>query len=652
LTRLKIRTRLVVALAIPMLALGALGARYLSTINDLKVDGSLYDQVTGPGDVESDVARLSENQSRALIDAQQILTENEQAGIDGLVADLRIRHEQYDEAADAWAEGPLADQPALAEMLTTAYAPSVELYRVVDEELVPAIEADDQDAVDSAVHAVERAYAKHRAAADGVIEEARDAAATSEEAANARLDDSLRQDQLVAGALALLALLLGVVTVRSITRPLHRLEHDLPAIAEELRDMDLTVEQPEVHQLEVETHDELGHATQAFNSVVATSVDLAVEQVRVRENLTETLQHLGRRNQNLLRRMMSIITDLERGERDADALQELFRLDHIATRMRRNAESLLVLAGSEQTRRWSEPVAVVDVVRSAASEIEDYDRVDLANLEPVVVQGTVAADISHLLAELLENATLYSPPETRVAVVGRRVPEGYQLAVVDQGLGLDAESLERANARIRDAASTPSALTDSKLLGLNVVGRLADRHSTRVQLTPHPAGGLAAVVLLPRAVVAMPPTSAGIITEPAGPLPATAAPAPASVPAPALAPRPSTVTVPAAVPAPPTLVNGNGNGNGHAAPVAPAVVARLEPDEAGAPGLRRRVRHEADRTATAAPEVVHGPARTADEVRSSWAALAQGVEQARTENHHDPDTTEPATDTAQEGFAP
>jgi signal transduction histidine kinase len=488
-----------------------------------------------------------------------------------------------------------------------------------------------------------------------VLDAARTAAADSEAAAAAELDRSLRRDQFVAGILVALAIALGALAVRSITRPLRRLERDLPAIAEDLRTMDLAVEHPEVGHLEVDSEDELGHATRAFNSVVSTSVDLAVEQVRVRRNLTETLQHLGRRNQNLLRRMMTIINDLERGERDPDALQELFRLDHIATRMRRNAESLLVLAGSEQTRRWSEPVPVLDVVRSAASEIEDYDRVDIANLEPVVVQGTVAADISHLLAELMENAALYSPPHARVTVFGRRVPDGYQLAVVDQGVGLDEASMALANTRIHDAASSSETLTDSKLLGLNVVGRLADRHGARVQLSPHPAGGLAAMVLLPRAIVARPPTSAGILTEPAGPLPAAAAPAPA--------PATPTAAVPVTVPPSPATIDlaaGNGHANGHAnghvngnghlteGPSPAAAVATAPRLDLGHPGeLRRRVRQTDDEPTPVAAEVVHGPARSADDVRSTWSRLAQGVQQARTET-----TRPPVTDDAQEGSTP
>ncbi|MET0664396.1 MAG: ATP-binding protein [Acidimicrobiales bacterium] len=647
-TKFKIRTRLLLALAIPLLALGGLGVRYLTTINEVKVDGRLYDQVTGPRAVVADVALLAENQSRALIDAEQLLRETSSSRIDGLLADLQVREDYYLAGVEAWNGARVAEQPELAAMLDEAYGPSVEFYRVIDEELVPAVQAEDEDAMASAVAAVGRAYAVQRAAADQVLDAAQVQATASEGNAAAYLDDRLRQDQLIAAALVLIAVLTGALTVRSITRPLRQLEQDLPRMANDLRRMDLAVERPEISHLAVDTHDELALATEAFTSVVETSVDLAVEQARVRHNQAETLQHLGRRNQNLLRRMMAIINDLEHGERDAEALQELFRLDHIATRMRRNAESLLVLAGSEQPRRWSEPVSVVDVVRSAASEIEDYDRIDLSNIEPVVVQGASAADISHLLAELLENATLYSPPNTRVTVTGRRVRTGYQLAVLDQGLGLDEPSLARANDRILDAAASASDLTDSKLLGLHVVGRLADRHDTYVALTPNPAGGLIALVTLPRAIVALAPSSAGLIPQTGGPLPAAAAPqaaiatplaiaAPPAVAAPptnAAPPPPvSAVPPPAPYPAPVTqpvagpLAPVGSSGTGAPSP-APTVAAAAGP----VPSLRRRVRSAEEGGPTEAAEVVHGPTRTPADVRNNWSRLALGVRQARLEN--------------------
>ncbi|MET0147822.1 MAG: hypothetical protein ABW310_01600, partial [Acidimicrobiales bacterium] len=247
-----------------------------------------------------------------------------------------------------------------------------------------------------------------------------------------------------------------------------------------------------------------------------------------------------------------------------------------------------------------------------------------------------------------ENATLYSPPNTRVTVTGRRVRTGYQLAVLDQGLGLDEPSLARANDRILDAAASASDLTDSKLLGLHVVGRLADRHDTYVALTPNPAGGLIALVTLPRAIVALAPSSAGLIPQTGGPLPAAAAPqaaiatplaiaAPPAVAAPPTnaappppvsavpppAPYPAPVTQPVAGPLAPVGTSGTG-----APSPAPTVAAAAGP----APSLRRRVRSAEEGGPAKAAEVVHGPTRTPADVRNNWSRLALGVRQARLEN--------------------
>ncbi|HEY5887081.1 MAG TPA: ATP-binding protein, partial [Acidimicrobiales bacterium] len=272
-----------------------------------------------------------------------------------------------------------------------------------------------------------------------------------------------------------------------------------------------------------------------------------------------------------------------------------------------------------------------------------YDRIDISNIEPVVVQGASAADISHLLAELLENATLYSPPNTRVTVTGRRVRTGYQLAVLDQGLGLDEASLTRANDRILDAAASASDLTDSKLLGLHVVGRLADRHDTYVALTPNPAGGLIALVTLPRAIVALAPSSAGMLPQTGGALPPAAAP-PNAIAAPPMnaPPPPVSAAPPPPLPPPPpppppisqpavaALAPVGPNGNEATRPE-PTVVAA----GGAAPTLRRRVRSAEEGGAVAAAEVVHGPTRTPADVRDNWSRLAIGVRQARLESGTD-----------------
>jgi hypothetical protein len=197
--------------------------------------------------------------------------------------------------------------------------------------------------------------------------------------------------------------------------------------------------------------------------------------------------------------MLSYVTDLERREQDPDVLSELFRLDHAATRIRRNAESMLVLAGASQTRTWSQPVPCIDVVRAALSEIEEYTRVDLHHVEDGAINGTAVADVVHLIAELVENATHFSPPSTQVTVIGQQVREGYRIRVIDQGVGMTRREVDDANRRIQNADNSWS---DAKLLGLYVVGRLARRRAIEVALEPSAGRGITATILLPTSVLA------------------------------------------------------------------------------------------------------------------------------------------------------
>ena len=252
-------------------------------------------------------------------------------------------------------------------------------------------------------------------------------------------------------------------------------------------------------EFRVDGSDELSELAAAFNSVQQTAVNLASEQARIRHNVAEMFVNLGRRNQGLLNRTLSFISELERTEQDPETLDDLFRLDHLTTRMRRNAESLLVLAGSEPARTWSKPVAVGNVVRAALSEIESYDRVDFHEVEPARVKGNAIADVAHLLAELIENATTFSPPTSRVRLVGERAAEGYVISVIDKGIGLAPVELIEANRRIEQVARLDLAPT--KVLGLYVVGRLAARHGIEVKLADAVAGGLAVTVKLPPSIV-------------------------------------------------------------------------------------------------------------------------------------------------------
>jgi signal transduction histidine kinase len=287
------------------------------------------------------------------------------------------------------------------------------------------------------------------------------------------------------------------------------------------RDTDL----PMLPTVELNTNDEIEDVADAFNIVSSTAADLAADQARSRRNVARMFVSLGRRNQNLLSRQLEFIDRLERDTSDPDLLDDLFRLDHLATRMRRNAESLLVLAGEQPARRWSEPVSLTSVVRGAISEIEDYRRVTLDGVDEAQLAGGAVGDVSHLLAELIENATQFSPPDTPVEIVGRRVVDGYALAIVDDGVGMSAEQLDDANRRID--ASPMVDRVPSSFLGLFVVGRLAARHDIGVRLVESSTQGVTAKVLFPSALID-PPVPTGVAGDRDGGERTAVAAAPAS----------------------------------------------------------------------------------------------------------------------------
>ena len=308
------------------------------------------------------------------------------------------------------------------------------------------------------------------------------------------------------------------VTTRSIARPLLSLarqtsdmaHHHLPdALSDVLRTPvgdDLSV--PPKEPIQVASHGEIGRLADVLNRAQDSAIDLAVGQAVLRRNLADALVNLGRRNQNLLLRQLALITELERDEANPTILTNLFQLDHLATRMRRNAESLLVLGELPPVEARTQPVRMTDIIRAALGEVEDFHRVKL-DVEPGVVVGGIAADLTHLLAELVENALLFSAPQEWVRVRGHRVAAaaGYTVAILDSGLGMSAEDLADANRRL--AGTESFTVAPSKYLGHYVSGNLARRHGIRVHLGPSPSGGVTATVDLPDAVLvpdAPPPT--------------------------------------------------------------------------------------------------------------------------------------------------
>ncbi|GAA2935009.1 nitrate- and nitrite sensing domain-containing protein [Streptomyces thioluteus] len=325
---------------------------------------------------------------------------------------------------------------------------------------------------------------------------------------SAELRDDAQSDAIFNAALIVLVLgisLVGAFVVsRSMVRSLRRLQDTaqkvaqdrLPELVKQLSEADPQDVDTSVESVGVHSRDEIGKVAAAFDDVHREAVRLTAEQALLRGNVNAMFTNLSRRSQGLIQRQLSLISELESREADPDQLSSLFKLDHLATRMRRNGENLLVLAGEEPGRRWTRPVPLVDVLRAAASEVEQYERIELTGVPATEVAGRVVNDLVHLLAELLENATSFSSPQTKVKVTGHALPDGRVLVEIhDTGIGLSAEDLAAINERL---ASPPTVdVSVSRRMGLFVVGRLSLRHGVRIQLRPSDSGGTTALVMLP-----------------------------------------------------------------------------------------------------------------------------------------------------------
>jgi signal transduction histidine kinase len=314
---------------------------------------------------------------------------------------------------------------------------------------------------------------------------------------------------LVTLLLLLLVLVISIVVARSLTRPLRKLRTDaldvagrrLPEMVRRLSQSEGTDENVDIEAIGVTSTDEIGEVARAFDQVHREAVRLAADEAMLRGNLNAMFINLSRRSQSLIERQLSLIDSLEQSEQDPGRLSSLFRLDHLATRMRRNSENLLVLAGHEVTRRWSQPVPLVDVLRAAISEIEQYERVVL-NVQPgIVVVGQAVNDVVHLIAEMVENATTFSPEDTQVYVSGQPLSSGgVLLDITDTGVGISDQEMSHANWRLDNPPVVDVAV--SRRMGLFVVGRLAARHGVRVRLRHAQVGGLTALIWLPDTVAA------------------------------------------------------------------------------------------------------------------------------------------------------
>ncbi|EGX55261.1 membrane protein SC1C221c [Streptomyces zinciresistens K42] len=336
--------------------------------------------------------------------------------------------------------------------------------------------------------------------ADAAVSEASDIAGTA------------RRDALITGAAVVIALLVAFILAGAVARQMSRsmrqlrnaafgiAEQRLPMLVDQLSRTDPGRVDTRVAPIPINTRDEIGEVARAFDQVHREAVRLASEQALLRGNINAIFTNLSRRNQSLIEGQLTLITDLENNEADPDQLENLFKLDHLATRMRRNGENLLVLAGEEPGRRWDQPVPLVDVLRAASSEVEQYERIELSGVPEAEIHGRAVTDLVHLLAELLENATTFSSPQTKVRVTATRLPDGrVMIEIHDKGIGLTPEDFADINHKLANPPTVDAAI--SQRMGLFVVGRLSDRHGIRVQLRPSgEQAGTTSLVMLPDAI--------------------------------------------------------------------------------------------------------------------------------------------------------
>ncbi|MEU1677100.1 nitrate- and nitrite sensing domain-containing protein [Streptomyces roseifaciens] len=438
--------------------------------------------------------------------------------------------------------------------------------------------------------------------------------------------------------------------------------------------------------------DEIGQVGKALDTLQRAAVEAAVKQADMRRGVADVFVNLARRSQVLLHRQLTLLDAMERRTEDTEELADLFRLDHLTTRMRRHAEGLVILSGAAPARQWRKPVRLMDVVRGAVAEVEDYERIEVRRLPRLAVRGPAVGDLTHLVAELLENATVFSPPHTAVQVHGQRVANGFTLEIHDRGLGMSPDALLEANLRL---AETPEfELSDTDRLGLFVVSRLARRHDVRVSLQTSPYGGTTAVVLIPLDLLTETDARSGdedtgeqALAKGRAPVPpARAALSRDRLPAPAAAPADDLLCP--FEPRPDEGEEHHQAGDGplplprrrpSAPATAPASSPADRPERPGAErtppgGLPRRVRQASlapqlkkdpslgkDVTATrthggpagpdsAGPE----PERDADEVRARMAALQRGWQRGREHNEADapnrpPRKTAPGTTSEGDG---
>jgi HAMP domain-containing protein len=510
--RLRIRGKLLLAVLLPIVALLGISALAIVTFRTVQVNGAEYRRIVTIKSLQADLTPQQDFVLVAFSEAQHVLLQASRSGppsevdianrkhsvqvIDDAERAFRARHAKWEvEQQDAGVDAAVVEKP---------YASGLAFFAALSDDFMPQIRRRDVETAQQLNdNLLAQSYADYRTASDGARRQL--------DARQRRIEGSVgslisrRFWTLILGAVAaiILATLVGFLLARSVSRRIIRLtQFATRSATQDLPDAIAAVQRPgatltpTVTQARVDANDEIGELANAFNAMQDTAVGLATEQVNARKAMAENLVHIGRRNQGLINRTLGFISDLERSEQDPEVLANLFRLDHLTTRMRRGAESLLVLAGSDSTTTKRAPEEVGDVVRGALSEIEAYDRVELASLEGVLIAPHAVRPLAHLLAELLENAAAFSPPTAKVTVIGRETHAGYHLAIIDRGFGMGPAELAAANQTL--ASGDEFVTSPSKMLGQRVVARLSERLGIRVRLSANETSqGVTANILVP-----------------------------------------------------------------------------------------------------------------------------------------------------------
>ena len=555
LKHLPIRTKLALLVGIPFAVLVISGIFGLRAFRESRVGGPRYAQVISTKDLVADVLPPPGFIIQAELDVLLLTQTSDSADADKLILDL-VKQEQLFQSRQIYWNTHITDEAIRASFLQDANTPALAFFDAVTHQFLPAYRQHDEKTYLAAANGpIAAAFKQHRAAIDQVVTLATAEQKTVEDSTSGFVRRNLA---IVGGVFALgtlLALLFGAAIARSIIRPIRQLRkaaiEDLPATVDAIRRADLEHHDvPEMAPITLDSGDELAEAAAAFNAVVATAIGLAGEQVKLRRHTSEMFVKLGHRNQTFIGRQLELIDTIQANVVDPDMLGDLFELDHMVTRMRRNSENLLLLAGTRKGRSWSVPVPVSEVIGGGVSETGGMARVNIliGAADDLAVKGEHAFDLSHLIAEVVDNAITFSGPATRVAIRVQRSEQRMRVWIIDNGIGMSEDVLADANRKVSEPPGVEELSTDQ--VGFQVAARLARRLNVRVRLQTNPQGGTAVNIDLPSTVFAdAEEILASQATLPAGPGPAPIPAALVHINVDDFADDPEPVRTPAAQPA-------------------------------------------------------------------------------------------------------